>query len=98
MFHINPKIAVGFSAKLRFINNIDDINPRVMKLAEEGLDFSPLWSTQIDGSLLSQNSMAWAEYGINYAQVISDKGEHFFKVGGRLKFNQGIASTYIFAE
>lgn len=98
MFHINPKIAVGFSAKLRFTNNIDEISPRVMKLAEEGLDFSPLWSTQIDGSLLSQNSMAWAEYGINYAQVISDKGEHFFKVGGRLKFNQGIASTYIFAE
>ena len=98
MFHINPKIAVGFSAKLRFINNIDAINPQVLKLAEEGMNFSPLWSTQIDGSLLSQNSLAWAEYGINYAQVVSDEGEHFFKVGGRLKFNQGIASSYVYSK
>ncbi|PKR79868.1 hypothetical protein CW751_13010 [Brumimicrobium salinarum] len=98
MFHINPKIAVGFSAKIRVINNLDDVNPKVIKLAEEGLNFDPLWSTQIDGSLLSQNAMAWAEYGVNYAQVIKDDGEHFFKAGGRLKFNQGIASSYTYAK
>jgi len=98
MFHINPKIAVGFSAKVRFINNVDDISPKVLKLAEEGLNFSPLWSTQIDGSLLSQNALAWAEYGVNYAQVITDEGEHFFKAGGRLKFNQGLSSSYTYAE
>ncbi|HLV42677.1 MAG TPA: DUF5723 family protein [Brumimicrobium sp.] len=98
MFHINPKIAVGFSAKLRFINNVDEINPQVLKLAEEGLNFSPLWSTRLDGSLLSQNALAWAEYGVNYAQVVSDEGEHFFKVGGRLKFNQGLASSYVYAK
>jgi outer membrane protein OmpA-like peptidoglycan-associated protein len=97
MFHINPKIAVGLSAKIRFINNVDEINPELGKLAEEGLDFDPLLNKQIDGSLLSQNAMAWAEYGINYAQVISDKGEHFFKAGGRLKFNQGLASSYVHA-
>ncbi|MDX1653517.1 MAG: DUF5723 family protein, partial [Brumimicrobium sp.] len=97
MFHINPKIAIGFSAKTRFIANIDEIHPEVAKLSEEGLDFSQLWNKQIDGSLLSQNAMAWAEYGINYAQVISDEGEHFFKAGGRLKFNQGLASNYLYA-
>ena len=97
MFHINPKIAVGFSAKVRFINNVDEINPELGRLAEDGLDYSPLWNTQIDGSLLSQNAMAWAEYGINYAQVISDEGQHFFKAGGRLKFNQGLASSYLHA-
>ena len=97
MFHINPKIAVGFSSKLRFINNVDDIHPEVGRLAEEGLDFSPLWNQQIDGSLLSQNSMSWAEYGINYAQVLSDEGEHFFKIGGRLKFLQGISANYLYS-
>ncbi len=98
MFHINPKIAVGFSAKLRFINNLDEINPQVLKLAEEGLNYNPLWSTKIDGSLLSQNALAWAEYGVNYAQVLADEGEHFWKVGGRLKFNQGIASSYVYSK
>ena len=98
MFHINRKIAVGFSAKVRFIGNFDQINPRLMKLTEEVLDYAPLWHQQIDGSLLSQSSMAWAEYGVNYAQVVYDKEDHFIKVGGRLKFNQGIAATYVHAK
>lgn len=98
MFHINPKIAIGFSAKVRMIHNLDQINPQVLKLAEEGLDFSPLWHTQLSGTLLSQNFLAWAEYGVNYAQVVYDEEEHFFKVGGRLKFNQGLASTYAHAN
>lgn len=96
-FHINRKIAVGFSSKLRFINNIDDIHPEVGRLSEEGLDYSPLWNQRIDGSLLSQRSMAWAEYGVNYGQVIKDDGEHFFKAGGRLKLLQGIAANYLHA-
>lgn len=98
MFHINRKIAVGFSAKVRMINNVDKIHPKVLKLAEEGLDYSDLWNMNIDGSLLSQDALAWAEYGINYAQVVMDKNEHFLKVGGRLKFNQGLMSTYIQAD
>ncbi|MFA5575175.1 MAG: DUF5723 family protein [Brumimicrobium sp.] len=95
MFHINPRIAVGFTAKLRFINNIDRINPQILKLSEEGLDFNPLWHTNIEGELLSQNSLAWAEYGLNYSQVVWDNKEHFVKAGIKVKFNQGIASTYL---
>jgi len=98
MFHIKPTIALGFSAKLRFINNVDDIHPEVAQLAEEGLNYSPLWNQQIDGSLLSQNSMSWAEYGVNYAQVIMDKGEHFLKGGGRVKLLQGIHANYLHAS
>ncbi|MBW7868060.1 MAG: OmpA family protein [Brumimicrobium sp.] len=95
MFHINRKIALGFSSKLRVINNIDNVHPKVLKLAEEELDYEQLWHTDINGSLLSQNALAWMEYGINYAQVVMDKDEHFLKIGGRLKFNQGIFSSYI---
>ncbi len=98
MFHINRKIAVGFSAKVRFISNLDKIHPKVMKLAEEGLDFDPLWHEKIDGSLFSQSSLAWVEYGVNYAQVVYDEKEHFIKVGGRFKFNQGIGATYVHAN
>jgi outer membrane protein OmpA-like peptidoglycan-associated protein len=97
MFHIRRDIAVGFSAKLRFINNVDDIHPELGKLSEEGLDFNPLWNRQIDGSLLSQSHMSWAEYGFNYAQVLADKDEHFFKIGGRVKFLQGISANYLHA-
>ena len=97
MFHIRRDIAVGFSAKLRFITNVDDLHPELGRLSEEGLDFSPLWNKQIDGSLLSQTHMSWAEYGFNYAQVLADKDEHFFKLGGRVKLLQGISANYLYA-
>ena len=97
MFHIRRDIAVGFSAKLRFITNIDDISPELGRISEEGLDYSPLWNTSIDGSLLSQTHMSWAEYGFNYAQVLADKDEHFFKLGGRVKLLQGLTANYLYA-
>lgn len=97
-FHINPKIAVGFSAKSRMIANIDDLDLKLAKLAENGLDFADLWNIDIDDKIVNANMMAWNEYGFNYGQVISDEGEHFFKVGGRLKFLQGMASAYVYTD
>ncbi|MEY4604436.1 MAG: hypothetical protein RIT43_1728, partial [Bacteroidota bacterium] len=38
MFHLNRKIAVGFSGKLRSITNVDDIDSKLAILAENGLD------------------------------------------------------------
>ena len=97
MFPINRNIAVGFSSKFRFITNFDDMNPRLERVSEEGLDYSPLWNTLIDGDLLSQSHMSWAEYGLNYAQVIADENEHFFKIGGRFKLLQGVSANYLYA-
>ncbi len=97
MFHINRKIAVGFSAKFRTVVNLDNINPKVLKLSEEELEFQDLWNQTITGDLLTQNAMAWTEYGINYAHVLHDEAEHFWKVGGRVKLNQGLASSYLHA-
>ncbi|MDR0801076.1 DUF5723 family protein [Fluviicola sp.] len=97
-FHINPKIAIGFSAKSRMITNIDDIDPKLSKLVEEGLDFAALWNLKLNDKLATANMMAWNEYGINYGQVVMDKGKHFLKVGGRVKLLQGLASAYAYTD
>lgn len=97
-FHIKPTIAVGFSAKTRMIANIDDIDPKLAKLAENGLDYADLWNLQLNDRLVNANVLAWNEYGINYGQVIMDKGEHFVKVGGRVKILQGLASIYAYTD
>ena len=97
-FHINPKIAIGFAFKSRMITNVDDIDPKLAKLAQEGLDFASLWNLQLKDKLVTTNMMAWNEYGVNYGQVVMDKGEHFLKVGGRLKLLQGVASAYVYTD
>lgn len=98
MFHIKPTIAVGFSAKMRSITNIDNIDPKLAVLAENELDYSDLWKVQLNEELLSVNHLTWLEYGINYAQVLKDDNEHFMKVGGRLKYLSGLAAGYLWTD
>lgn len=98
MFHIKPTIAVGFSAKMRSITNIDNVDPKLAVLAENALDYSALWNLQLNEELLSVNHLTWLEYGINYAQVLKDDGEHFMKVGGRAKYLSGLAAGYLWTD
>ena len=86
MFHINPKIAIGFGAKIRSITNIDNIDPKLAYLAEEELEDTDFWNTQINEELINVNHMTWAEYGFNYSQIIKEEGEHFLKGGANLKY------------
>lgn len=95
MFHINPKIAVGFAAKFRSITNIDDIDTKLAVLAENKLDVPQLWNTQFNESLLDMNHMSWMEYGVIYSQVLKDDGEHFMKVGGKAKWLSGYSAAYV---
>ncbi|MBL1280623.1 MAG: OmpA family protein [Fluviicola sp.] len=95
MFHINPKIAVGLAVKFRSITNLDDLDPKLAYLANEGLDFAPLWNQQFNEQLLNVNSMSWMEYGVIYSQVLKDDGEHFFKAGGKAKWLSGYAAAYV---
>ncbi len=98
MFHINPKMAVGFSAKFRSITNIDRVDPKLAVLAENGFEYPDLWNVQLNNELLSINHLTWQEYGINYAQVLKDDGEHFMKFGGRAKYLMGMAAAYLYTD
>ena len=95
MFHINTDIAVGFAAKYRSITNIDDVDPKLALLLEEDWDIATLWDQKFNEELLDVNHMTWMEYGLIYSQILKDDGEHFWKMGGKVKFLQGVASAYI---
>lgn len=98
MFHINRKIAVGFSGKVRSITNVDDIDPKLALLIEEDWDLNTLWDQKFNEELLSFNHMTWMEYGLIYSQVLKEDGEHFMKMGGKAKWLSGIASAYIHTD
>lgn len=98
MFHINPKMAVGFAAKFRSVTNIDDIDPKLAILAENSLDVSTLWNQKFNEQLLDVNHLTWMEYGFIYSQVLKDDGEHFMKAGGKAKWLSGYAAAYVHTD
>ena len=98
MFHINPKIAVGFTAKLRSITNIDNMDPKLAILAEEGLEYPDLWNIKLNEELININHLTWAEYGVNYSQVVIDEKKHFLKAGGKLKYLSGLSAAYMYTD
>lgn len=95
MFHINKKIAVGFSAKVRSITNVDNVDSKLAFLGDKSLNYPALWNTNLNEGSLSMNHLSWTEIGINYAQVLRDKDQHFFKIGGRINYLSGLASAYM---
>ena len=98
MFHINPKIAVGFGIKARSILNIDNMDPKLAVLAEEGLEYPDLWNLKLNEELLNINHLSWTEYGFSYSQVVLDQKEHFFKAGGKVKYLQGYSAAYMYTN
>ena len=39
--------------------------------------------------------MTWAEYGLSYARVLKEDGEHFLKAGVTVKLLQGLEAAYL---
>ena len=95
MFHIKPTIAIGFTAKVRSVTNLDNIDPKLAILAENELDYPALWNQSFNEKLLTMNHLTWAEYGINYSQVVKADGEHFMKAGGKVKWLAGYTAAYV---
>lgn len=97
-FHINPKIAVGLFGRVRSISNIDNMDPKLAVLAENGLDYSLLWNQKLNEELINLNHLTWTEYGFNYGQVVLDQKEHFLKAGGSIKLLSGNTAAYFYTN
>ena len=97
-FHIGEKRSLGLNARFRSITNVDNMNPKLAVLSEEGLEYPALWNQVIDEELINVNHMTWAEIGFNYSQVLIDNKEHFLKIGITPKLLLGFASAYVHSQ
>lgn len=97
-FHVSPKVAIGLFARYRSITNIDNMDPKLAILAENGLDYSLLWNQKLNEELININHLTWGEFGFNYGQVVIDQKEHFLKAGGSLKLLSGVAGAYFYTN
>lgn len=97
MLSLSPKSSFAITTRLRTYVNVDGVEEKLAKLAYEGFKYPDFWKQTIDNqSPISVQTMSWMEYGFGYAQVIQDEGEHFLKVGGRVKILQGLQSAYLY--
>jgi outer membrane protein OmpA-like peptidoglycan-associated protein len=98
MVYCNHKNSFAFTWDLRNYVNADGVSPELAKLIIEQFNYPSLWTINT-GDLTSKNlsvqQMGWAEYGLTYGRVLKEDNEHFFKSAIRLKFLQGIMSSYM---
>ncbi|MDX2003436.1 MAG: DUF5723 family protein [Chitinophagales bacterium] len=97
-FNINRKNALAFTVRSRTHVNLDNVDPALARLAWEGLDYPPLWRTQLNNEAFSAQFMSWLEYGITYGREIFQIKNHYLKAGVSLKLLQGLGSAFMYAD
>lgn len=95
MVSLNSKNAIAFNWGIRNYVNVDGISPKLAKLTYEEFMYPSLWVTNLNNKNLSIQQMLWAEYGLSYARVLKDDGEHFLKAGATVKLLQGLNAVYM---
>lgn len=98
MISFNNKRSIGFQIKNRTFLNLDNVTPELIRLATNEWDYMRLFNLDLKDQNLNLSMNTWNEYNLAYAQVIKDDNEHFWKIGGKLKFLQGIGSFYLNTE
>lgn len=98
MFNFNEQNAGAFTMRWRTMANIDGISPELALLIKEQLEYPSLWVSELENPNLSIQTMTWVEYGLTYGRVLREEDQHFIKVGGRVKFLQGLGAGYFFMK
>ncbi|MFN5183037.1 MAG: DUF5723 family protein [Bacteroidota bacterium] len=98
LLEINHKNSIAMTWDVRTFVNADNITPQLAKLIYSDFSEAGLIGKSLSVQNLSFQYMSWAEYGLTYARVLKEDNEHAFKVAGRAKIMQGLASAYVFAK
>lgn len=92
MFNIAPKHTLAVYTRARAVLNVIDVNGKVIN------DITKDNSTSFPSATLgSPNAVgnSWGEFGISYAAVLYQKGQHFLKGGITAKYLQGVANYHL---
>jgi outer membrane protein OmpA-like peptidoglycan-associated protein len=95
MFTANEKNSFAFTSKVRFLMNVDDVDPKLIQTIYQQYTDPQIWGLALVNKGLNMKAMSWAEYGVSYGREIYRSKHHYFKGGVRLKLLQGIAETHV---
>jgi outer membrane protein OmpA-like peptidoglycan-associated protein len=95
MFNASPKNSFALTTRLRTIVTVKELDgplARGIIDASDGINL-PYTINSTKPSIVNVNG--WSEYGVSYATILSDKGNHFLKAGVTLKYLAGVGNTYV---
>ena len=100
MFNFGKKAenAIGISFKTRMHTNVNGVDERVAREAYAGLELTEFHNVDIQNKNFSVQAAAWNEVGLTYGREVFDKGTHYLKAAGTVKFTQGLASAYFYSD
>jgi hypothetical protein len=93
MFNIAPKHSIAVFTRARSLSNLMKINGDLVDKIKDGLDESSSFNLNAGSPNIATNS--WAEFGVSYAAVLYESGEHFVKGGLTFKYLQGGMNAYL---
>jgi hypothetical protein len=92
---INEKHAVGFTYRLRSITNTDNLSEPLFRSVYSEYEDPQQWNKWYFVNKMRSVQHIFGDYALIYAAEIWKRGPHFMKIGGSVKFLQGIAAAYV---
>ena len=90
MFNLNKKSSLAIFTRARSITHLSNISGKALNDIQEDIDEN----YQVNNQNFSIAANAWGEFGVSYARILMDKGEHFLKGGLSAKYLYGAFTGY----
>ena len=95
MFNVSKKTSFAITTRIRMMANFDNIDGQMIQSLKNNLD-SASYPINISSPNTQQiHANAWADIGVSMGQVLMDKGKNFLKAGITLKYEAGVANTFV---
>lgn len=91
----NHKNAIALSWNFNSVTNVNGLSEKLARILYWGVGYRADSLVNFDYQRLSQGrfsarTLNWIDYGITYSREVYNQDAHYLKVGGTLKFIQGI--------
>ena len=101
MISLGPRQGLAFTNRVRAFVQASNVSENLARLARYGL--GQAGQLGLANRLLSDNSFnlsvgAYHEFALSYARTLTTNQEHFWKVGGTVKYLVGLGGGYLLNE
>jgi len=93
---VNKKLSVAVTSRARSMLNIVSFDGKLASeiIAGGNNETNFPYTVKSSGNMI-ETANIWSEFGLSAAGIILEKGNHFFKGGGTLKYLAGVSNTYL---